>query len=95
MIDGKPKEHRAGKNIILLTWQQSIPFDVNQQLQKDAVLLQLQQSNVLEQQLKAIRRNTEQTEIRLPELQKEVKKPAKASVSSGWLNCWDPSWLLR
>ncbi|WP_419608205.1 hypothetical protein, partial [Thiolapillus sp.] len=38
--------------------------DDNQKLIRDATLLQLQKSNALEQQLKAIRHNTEQTEIR-------------------------------
>ncbi|WP_456407120.1 hypothetical protein [Thiolapillus sp.] len=56
----------------------------NQELLKDAALLQLQKSNALEQQLKAIRRNTEQTEIRLLELQKEVKK-ARRSIRIFWL----------
>ncbi len=50
----------------------------NEKLLKDAALLQLQKSNALEQQLKAIRQNTEQTEIRLLELQKELKKTRRS-----------------
>lgn len=56
----------------------------NEELLKDAALLQLQKSNALEQQLKAIRQNTEQTEIHLLELQKEVKK-ARRSIRIFWL----------
>jgi len=56
----------------------------DQSIIKDAALLQLQKSNALEQQLKAIRRNTEATEIRLLELQKEVKK-ARRSIRIFWL----------
>lgn len=56
----------------------------DQSIIKDAALLQLQKSNALEQQLKAIRRNTEATEIRLLELQKDVKK-ARRSIRIFWL----------
>ncbi|HID44518.1 MAG TPA: hypothetical protein EYP34_02015 [Chromatiaceae bacterium] len=56
----------------------------NEELLKDAALLQLQKSNALEQQLKAIRQNTEQTQIHLLELQKEVKK-ARRSIRIFWL----------
>ncbi len=41
---------------------------------KDAALQELQKTNALEQQLQAIRRNTEETQIRLLELQQELKK---------------------
>ncbi|WP_419597238.1 hypothetical protein, partial [Thiolapillus sp.] len=58
--------------------------DDNQKLIRDATLLQLQKSNALEQQLKAIRHNTEQTEIRLLELQREMKK-ARRSIRIFWL----------
>jgi len=56
----------------------------DQSIIKDAALLQLQKSNALEQQLKAIRRNTEATEIRLLELQKELKK-TRRSIRIFWL----------
>ncbi len=56
----------------------------DQSIIKDAALLQLQKSNALEQQLKAIRRNTEETEIRLLELQKELKK-TRRSIRIFWL----------
>jgi len=41
---------------------------------KDETLLELQKTNAMEQQLQAIRRNTEETQIRLLELQQELKK---------------------
>ncbi len=50
----------------------------NEKLLKDAALLQLQKSNALEQQLKAIRQNTEQTAAQLLELQKELKKTRRS-----------------
>lgn len=56
----------------------------DQSIIKDAALLQLQKSNALEQQLKAIRRNTEETQIRLLELQKELKK-TRRSIRIFWL----------
>lgn len=56
----------------------------DQSIIKDAALLQLQKSNALEQQLKAIRRNTEETQIRLLELQKELKK-TRRSIRVFWL----------
>ncbi len=48
--------------------------DNHQELIKDAALLQLQKSNALEQQLKAIRNNSEAMEIRMLEMQKELKR---------------------
>ncbi|WP_456380072.1 hypothetical protein [Thiolapillus sp.] len=51
---------------------------------KDAALAELQKSNALEQQLQAIRRNTEETEIRLLELQKELKK-TRRSIRIFWI----------
>jgi len=56
----------------------------DQALLKDAVLLQLQKSNALEQQLSAIRKNTEATEARLIELQTEMKK-ARRGIRTFWL----------
>ena len=50
----------------------------NEKLLKDAALLQLQKSNALEQQLKAIRQNTEQTEQQLLDLTKELKKTRRS-----------------
>ncbi len=50
----------------------------NEKLLKDAALLQLQKSNALEQQLKAIRQNTEHTEQQLRELSKELKKTRRS-----------------
>ena len=50
----------------------------NEKLLKDAALLQLQKSNALEQQLKTIRQNTEQTEQQLLELAKELKKTRRS-----------------
>ncbi len=46
----------------------------NEPIIKDAALQELQKTNALEQQLQAIRRNTEETQIRLLELQQELKK---------------------
>ncbi len=51
---------------------------------KDAALLELQKSNALEQQLQAIRRNTEKTEIKLLELQTELKK-TRRSIRIFWI----------
>jgi hypothetical protein len=48
--------------------------DKHQELIKDAALLQLQKSNALEQQLKAIRANSEAMEIGILEMQKELNR---------------------
>ncbi len=50
----------------------------HEKLLKDAALLQLQKSNAVEQQLKAIRRNTEYAEEQLQELQKQLKKTRRS-----------------
>ncbi|WP_456414126.1 hypothetical protein [Thiolapillus sp.] len=50
----------------------------------DATLRELQKNNTLEQQLQAIRRNTEETGIQLLELQRELKK-ARRSIRIFWI----------
>lgn len=56
----------------------------DQAIIKDAALLQLQKSNVLEQQLKLIRQQTEDTQQRVIELQKELKK-TRRGIRIFWL----------
>ncbi|WP_456447106.1 hypothetical protein [Thiolapillus sp.] len=54
------------------------------QLLEDAVMLQLQKSNALEQQLKTIRNNSEAMENRLLEMQQELKR-VRRNVRIFWV----------
>ncbi|WP_041069572.1 hypothetical protein [Thiolapillus brandeum] len=56
----------------------------NEKVLKDAALLQLQKSNALEQQLKAIRDHSEAMETSLLEMQKELKR-VRRNVRIFWV----------
>ncbi|WP_456375113.1 hypothetical protein [Thiolapillus sp.] len=56
----------------------------DQSIIKDATLLQLQKSNALEQQLKAIRSNSEAMETRLLDMQRELRR-MRRNIRIFWL----------